>query len=392
MPMQTNQSDDRRKAKADACARFLLREVRAGLKVTEPHRNVVGIGIAPKLKGGKLTAEAAIRFYVERKFARESDVPPDHMLPKTIHAMPTDVVEIGQMRTASAPAMAMSMPARGPATHVIQPGTSCGVRFGRAGDGATGTIGAIVGRGDKRFLLGSAHVLARINGFLLGSPILCPGPVELPLLAEDAASHGGGHSHGETGHSHDGADGHDAAVPGSSPAPPAERNFQRARLTDFTRLSMSEPNQMDAAIAEIVSSNFDPAIRELGLLTSSTPMEPLQNMQVMKYGLATGLSRGRVIDTDFDGRLSFRQGPVAFENQILIESDEASPFAWEGDSGALVITRFTWDGSDEPVAFAVAQVVGFSMPTSNIGLGRSFCVATPLTPILDRLGVSLVVA
>lgn len=385
MPTEPSLIDQRRKAKAAACEQFLTHTVSAGLPVTEPRRNVVGVGIAPKMKGGKALPETAVCFYVERKVANESEVPQHHRLPKMVDAMPTDVVEIGQLRTAaSAPAPAMH-----PHPHVVQPGTSCGVRFGRAGDGATGTVGAIVAKGDKRYLLSSAHVLARINGFLLGSPILCPGPIDLPALAGDAHPHGGqaaGHPGGHQGHppAHGGT------------APPTEEDFQCARLADLTPLSLTGPNGMDAAIAELIGHDFDPAIREIGRLADPTPMQAMRDMRVMKSGIATKLTYGRVIDTDFDGRLQFRQGTVAFEDQILIESDEASPFAWEGDSGALVVTRFNWETgrtggvTQETVTLAVAQVVGFSMPTSNQGSPRTVCVATPLTPILQRLGVSLV--
>lgn len=385
MPIKLTEWNERRgSAKAAACERYLRRVVRPGLKLTEPHRNVVGIGIGPKMRGGRQVAAESVRFYVERKFARDSDVPPDHLLPKTIGQLPTDVVEIGQMRSSGAAVTSTGTSTASPCPpepHVIQPGTSCGVRFGRVGDGATGTVGAIVSRGEQRFLLGSAHVLARINGFLLGTPILCPGPIDLPALAGDAGSHGGAHGHTE--HTANGGGG------GTECPMPKEEDFQRARLSDFSILSLSGPNQMDAAIAEIVSSNFDPQILGIGRLTSPIPMQAMQGMHVLKSGVATGVSRGQVIDTDFDGRLSFRQGPVTLENQILIESDEKSPFAWEGDSGALAVTRFSWDNGDS-MTLAVALVVGFSLPESNTGGGRSYCVATPIGPVLTRFSVSLV--
>src|SRR5262249_22930137 len=152
-------------------------------------------------------------------------------------------------------------------SHVVRPGASCGVTFGRCGDGATGTIGVIVAQGAKRFFLSSAHVLARSNGFLLGAPILCPGPLELPPLD------GEGHGHGsENGHE-------------PSHLPEA-RDFQRGRLAGFVPLSLQEPNLMDAAIAEIDAEDFDAEVLEIGRLSSTTPVAPYKGMTVEKHGFA----------------------------------------------------------------------------------------------------------
>jgi hypothetical protein len=348
------------------------------MKVTDPQRNVVGIGLAAKLKGGREVAPEAVRFYVDHKIPGKSEIPQDHLLPETIDGLPTDVIEVGRIRCGAA-AAAASLP------HIIQPGTSCGVKFGRCGDGATGTVGAIVSRGEKRYLLSSAHVLARAHGFVMGAPILCPGPVELPLLAYEAHSI---HTRRARGHAH-------AGQPGAHSLPKAE-DFHRARLADYVMLSLDEPNHMDAGIAEITSPYFAPEILDIGALTRNTPFAALKGMPVMKRGLATGLTRGEVIDTDFDGRVDFPVGSMTFEDQFLIEGDQDSPFAWEGDSGALVVTRFNWDKGDnhegEPETMAVALVVGFSMPESTPGPARSFCVASDLSLVLNNFEVDLMIA
>jgi hypothetical protein len=137
---------------------------------------VVGLGIGPKIKGGEKMKEVpeAIRFYVERKINVKSDIMPQHLLPENVGGIPTDVIETGRFRKCGG----QSTP--------IQPGLSCGVRFGSAGDSVNGTIGAIVTRDGRRFLLSSAHVLARSNGFFMGTPILVPGPADLPLLQDEA--------------------------------------------------------------------------------------------------------------------------------------------------------------------------------------------------------------
>src|SRR5262244_1652934 len=59
-------------AKAEAVSRFLgtgpeLRVATALAASTRPEHNVVGVGIGPKVKGGRNTTRRSIRFYVVRK-------------------------------------------------------------------------------------------------------------------------------------------------------------------------------------------------------------------------------------------------------------------------------------------------------------------------------------
>lgn len=381
----THPVDDRHKAKAHACDQFLRRKPTTRMASTDPRRNVLGVGIGAKAnrKGERFEREA-IRFYVEKKVEPETDIPTEHVLPKELGGFKTDVVEVGRFRRGA-------MPVHDPGTHdpgnhlldahTIRPGTSCGVRFGRCGDGATGTVGAIVSKDDKPHILSTAHVLARTNGFLLGAPILCPGPIDLPLLAGDV-SHGQAGGHGQSKHA-----GHRALS--------SLETFQRARLAEIVPLWLERPNLMDAALAEIVEPPFDPSIVEIGRLTSRSAIQPFRGMQVMKYGVATGLSRGVVVDTDFDGYVDFPTGALRFDNQVLIEGDDESAFAWEGDSGALIVTRFAWDRGGpcqgEQVTLAVALIVGFSMPEATTEPPRSFCLATDLSLILSRLGADLLI-
>lgn len=329
MIAHTDASGECRKAKKEACKKYLARAAGPDMKITEPHRNVLGIGIGPKLKevGGKEAevAPEAVRFYVERKLREVSE---DHLLPRHVGGVPTDVIEVGRLRCSASTTRSIDSDHSDHSTDstdstVIRPGTSCGVKFGHCGDGATGTIGAIVAKGDKRYILSSAHVLARANGFLMGAPILCPGPVELPPLANERG-HGPAHGSGIAHAMH---------------SLPEESNFQRARLAGLVPLRLDKSNRMDAAIAEIISyDGFDSEVVDIGKLTSKTPAKAWKGMPVLKRGLATGLTRGRVVDIDFDGRVDFPFGPLKFENQILIQGDDESPFAWEGDSGSLVVT------------------------------------------------------
>src|SRR5262249_4708243 len=128
--------DDCANAKASASERFMPTGVnRQGLTITEPFRNVVGIGIGPKLKGPdrKEVAPHAVRFFVESKIGKKDKIPPGHFLPAQIENLPTDVIETGRLRAGGSRGLLQE-------NHLIKPGTSCGVRFGRCGDGVTGTV------------------------------------------------------------------------------------------------------------------------------------------------------------------------------------------------------------------------------------------------------------
>lgn len=59
--------------------------------------NVVGVGIGRKVVGGRLSDRVAIRIYVVKK------VPPERLseeqhIPKKVEGVPTDVVEVGEIR------------------------------------------------------------------------------------------------------------------------------------------------------------------------------------------------------------------------------------------------------------------------------------------------------
>ncbi len=69
---------------------------------TRPKHNVVGVGIGPKLKGGKLTKQRSIRFYVERKLAAPS-ILQEFLIPREIRGVPTDVIETGRFYAFATP-------------------------------------------------------------------------------------------------------------------------------------------------------------------------------------------------------------------------------------------------------------------------------------------------
>src|SRR6266498_3403770 len=126
-------------------------------------RNVVGVGIANKVVGGRRTDEPCVVVFVERKVPR-SQLRPNDLIPETIEAMKTDVVETGRIQALQA------------RTDRWRPAPG-GVSIGHYRITA-GTLGVVARRADARMILSNNHVLAKENAASIGDPILQPGPYD----------------------------------------------------------------------------------------------------------------------------------------------------------------------------------------------------------------------
>lgn len=81
-------ADQQRIAELERNAREVFGEVEAELR---QYPGVVEVGIGLKRRGGQLTDEIAFRVYVDEKVA-ESELSPEHVVPKQIRGFPTDVI------------------------------------------------------------------------------------------------------------------------------------------------------------------------------------------------------------------------------------------------------------------------------------------------------------
>jgi hypothetical protein len=202
-------------------------------------------------------------------------------------------------------------------------------------DGPAGTLGAIVERGGKRYILSNNHVLAFENALPAGTEIL------------QAAPRDGGE--------------HPADV--------------IATLADVLPLDPAGVNLLDAALAEL----RDPALasaQPLGIaLSTSTPRAAQEGDAVRFVGRTSGARDATVASTSGAAtiRLS-RLGGLQFDGLLVLQGDPAEPLAEEGDSGSLVIHRDT----GAPVGLLVSA-------------GYATARAIPITPILDALGAAIVV-
>lgn len=300
---------------------------------TKPRLNVTAISVATKWKRGKDTGEPCIRFYVERKVPQPA-IPSESVLPATYQGVPTDVIESGRFVASAAVLPGLLGPVTG-RFRPIQPGSSCGFQFPPPNDSTimAGTLGSLVQRNGKVFVLSNNHVLANENSLPLGSPIFQPG-----LL--------------------DGGD------------PLADRV---ASLSQFVRLNATGPNQVDCAIAEVTEGiAVDPEfLPQVGKLKSATPIAAVKNMAVEKVGRTSAYTQGTVTDVGVSVTVQYSFGAALFTNQMFISGSTGS-FSAAGDSGSLIVDRQTKQGTG--LLFAGSP---------------QFTVANPLDAVLSALQVTL---
>jgi hypothetical protein len=293
-----------------------------------PQHNVVGVGVGAKIVKGKATARPSVRLYVAHKLDRPL-VPPEHRLPPEIEGVETDVVEVGRLRAQILSPRRRLRPAR--------PGCSIGFRPEAPDDGLlmAGTLGAVVARGETRFILSNNHVLANENQLPVGAPIYQPGLLD----------------HGDP------------------------RTDAIARLSHFAPLTPSGPNRVDCAIAEILAPELigTRVLAKVGKLASPQPIAVVEGMSVEKVGRGSGYTLGRAYDVSATLTLSYALGDLTFVDQILIRGASGA-FSEDGDSGALVV--------DVDSGRAAGLLIGG---------GGEFSIANHLDDVLTELGASLVV-
>src|SRR6266702_7394458 len=128
-------------------------------------RNIVAIGIAEKETEKKNTGELGLCFYVEKKIPK-SRMKVNKLIPPVLSvadrkAVFTDVQQIGKVR---------------PQINKRKTPLSSGFSVGN--DNETGTLGAIVKKGSKFFLLSNSHVLADSGKGKAGDEIIYPGEAD----------------------------------------------------------------------------------------------------------------------------------------------------------------------------------------------------------------------
>jgi hypothetical protein len=161
-----------------------------------------------------------------------------------------------------------------------------------------GTVGAIVRKGKKLFLLSNAHVLAESGRAMLEDTVLYPGRKD-----------GGTVSKHRVG-----------------------------TLAAFVKFKVGGQflNRVDAALCAIAGdrlANIDPAI--YGVAGLPRTVRAKRGMVVITRGRTSGETEGVVEDVNFRVTIDYPNvGPVGFFDQVL-----CTRYSRPGDSGALVVDK-----------------------------------------------------
>ncbi|HGY55820.1 MAG TPA: hypothetical protein ENK44_08970 [Caldithrix abyssi] len=297
--------------------RTALNQVRMNL-MNKP--NVVATGIGYKVTNGKLTDQLAIIVSVSTKVAAKA-LSAEEIIPSAIDGVPTDVYPSG-IFTAQQDPKDRFRPAPG------------GVSIGHINITA-GTLGCLVQKNGKKYILSNNHVLANSNDASIGDPILQPGPYDGGGMPQD--------------HIADLSE----FIPikfkeddggGSSPCPFANAaagvlNAFAAAVGSKTRLravykasSQAATNTVDCALARPLNE-ADVLNEILNIGKINGVAEGLLGMSVQKSGRTTGHTTGTIQQVDVTVDVSYGTGKTAtFVDQLMTGNMSSG-----GDSGSAVL-------------------------------------------------------
>jgi hypothetical protein len=318
-------------------------------------KNVVGVGRGFKTTAGTRTSSECIVVMVKKKLPRLR-VRREDLVPGEFRGVPTDVIEVGELRFLNE-RWSQMRPAR--------PGVSCGHYQITAG-----TFGAVVWdeKTGEPFILSNNHVLAnatsgRDGKARPGDPILQPGAADGGVPERDKIAY------------------LERFVPvemsGRVPVCLATRSVELAmnkwlsasrspiRVEVVARSLAGSANLVDAALGRPLSPRLiSPEILELGEIEGSR--EPDLGLRVRKSGRTTGVTEGEIQVVDATVNVIYSDDVTAtFTDQILTDKMGAG-----GDSGSVLV--------DEEM-----NAVGLLFAGSN-----KSTIYNRITNVLRMLGVS----
>ncbi len=213
-----------------------------------------------------------------------------------------------------------------------------GVSVANNGQCAAGTIGCVVEKAGKKYILSNNHVLARENLASIGEDIVQPGRYDnKPKCANHLA------------------------------------DDKVADLSDFVALKFDgSDNLVDAAIAELSTTDFTCAtLAGFYGLPSATPAAATLGLAVKKVGRTSVLTTGTVSGINATVNVGYGAPGVArFVGQIVTSKH----FIKSGDSGSLMVTD---DANNNPVGLLFA------------GTSDGIAIANPIDEILRSFNVSI---
>ena len=305
--------------------------------------NVVGVATGYKTSNGEQTGELAVLALVREKLSPDG-IRQGQLLPQEVGGVPTDVVQVGEIRAWQAP------------TDRWRPAPG-GVSIGHFQITA-GTLGVIVkdrNTGD-RLILSNNHVLANSNDASQGDPIIQPGGADGGRVDSDTIAHLERFIPIDFGEQSGGCDIAAAYV--------AAGNFMATLLGSSHRVSARQINRqavnmVDAALARPINDgDVLDEIMQIGTITGTVGGE--LGMPVRKSGRTTGFTTDEITGIDATVSVNYGGGRTAtFENQFI-----AGPMSQGGDSGSLVVhgdslnaVGLLFAGSSQTTIFSPIQAV-----------------------------------
>jgi hypothetical protein len=180
-----------------------------------------------------------------------------------------------------------------------------------------------------------------------------------------------------------------------SPGEPAS-NRPVGALVNYSPLKFdgdtSEPNHVDAAIARLWGvQRHRPVIPLIGAIKGYVARDDVEiGEAVRKFGRTTGYTEGRIFSVYLDIRIHYdRTGQTAFfQNQFLIEPSlpRFTKFVAKGDSGSLLV-----DAAQHAVGLIFAGAGANDSPTDQPNRIEGYGVANPISEVLDRLKIDLLI-
>ncbi len=271
-----------------------------------PTRNIHAVGMGLRRKNGQFAEDTVLKVYVHCKLPREAFSSDEDLLPAEFYGCGVDIVELRRQRAQGSPAHERQRPVRG------------GLSVSPLGAPEAGTLACFlrpIGESAGEFYALSAnHVLCELNQLPPATKIVQPGPSP------------------------------------SSPTSPADIF---AELTGFVPVRFIEDgpqdNRFDAAWARVTQ----PEAIEIGHLFPEVPYDPSnfatpeENLDVVKVGAESGLTRGKIVSVHVNGiqvEFGSPQGTrqAVFDDTFQVVSPgDGDPFSKPGDSGALILEQAT---------------------------------------------------
>jgi hypothetical protein len=322
--------------------------------------NVVGVGLGYKVRGKHKTDELSVVALVRQKLPK-AGLAPEALVPPQIDQVPTDVVEVGDLR---------ALQARTDRWRPAPAGVSVGHYLVTAG-----TLGCIVydQATGSRLILSNNHVLANSNDAEIGDPIVQPGTVDGGQVETDTIAH------------------LERFCPiDFSTAPPtcslatgvANAANWLARLVGSRhrfRVEQSDPtasNLVDAAVARpLDDGDISAEILEIGVIEGTVPAA--LGMGVRKSGRTTELTTGTITVLNATVSVGYGLGRVAqFENQIV-----TSNMSQGGDSGSLLVAGDSLHAVG--LLFAGSDQVTIHSPIESVLQCLEVSITEPITQQAD---------